>query len=329
MSKKYVHGQSGVNGFFGITKLFEYLYQRIYQFIPGYDFSGSVFVAKTVTLNPRKGNTALWFGFKIKSFYPKSIWVSIKSFYKGYMLNAVGLSNPGLEAILKEEFWQIRDDFFHISIQLEQTALGTEKEIESICKMLLQELGNQKYALQLNESCPNKGTGELLDKMKKIKELKNRLTLFRELLPNGIELWVKFNALVDELVLIELKDYCDGYIISNTIPFGEAKEFIDWKKLFPKGSPLPKRLKANFEGGLSGAPVFPVLIDCLKRISVTDPTVNIIAGGGILNKKQIDELAKFRIVQGIALGCVALLRPWRLKSLIEYGNKIFEIKNNV
>ncbi|HCB52100.1 TPA: hypothetical protein DEP21_06095 [Patescibacteria group bacterium] len=57
--KKYVYGQSGVQGFFGKTTLLEYWYQLIYFFVPGYNFKHMVFVSKTATLKPRVGNTKL------------------------------------------------------------------------------------------------------------------------------------------------------------------------------------------------------------------------------------------------------------------------------
>ena len=119
MKQKFVYGQSGVQGFFGITRLFEYWYQVIYQFIYGYNFDNIVFVSKTATLKPRVGNTKLRSDFKMKSIYPSSIWVSPKSFWHGYMLNAVGLSNPGLEFLLRYGLWQKRRGYFQISLQLE------------------------------------------------------------------------------------------------------------------------------------------------------------------------------------------------------------------
>lgn len=333
MKTKYVYGQSGVNGFFGKIFLFEYLYQLFYFFIPMYSFKKSVFVGKTVTLNeriyPEKGNTELRGGYKIKRFFPKSIWISWKSFWRGYMLNAVGLNNEGLAKTLSRGKWQKRKEFFHISIQLEKvTQEEIKEEIISICKLLNAQDWQSSYGAQINESCPNTGHGI---KQEDLDLLCFKLDMFRIYLP-GKEIWVKFNALVHEDVLIFLKGRCAGFIISNAIPFGEAPQLIDWDELFPEGSPIHKRLGNDQQGkpilgGLSGMPVFPFLIDCLRRISVKDPTLNIIAGGGILKKWQIDELAKFRIVQGIALGCVALLRPWRLKNLIRHGNKIFKIKN--
>ena len=82
----------------------------------------------------------------------------------------------------------------------------------------------------------------------------------------------------------------------------------------------------KFSGGLSGAPLFPVLVDWIIAMEAHDSTVKIIAGGGIMKKKDIDCLAQFSIVHGIALGSVAILRPWRLQGLIRHGNKLFSQK---
>ncbi len=79
----------------------------------------------------------------------------------------------------------------------------------------------------------------------------------------------------------------------------------------------------KFPGGLSGTPLFPVLVKCLTAIEQLDDEIVVIAGGGISKRKNIDRLAQFKIVHGIALGSVALSRPFRLQALIKYGNAIF------
>ncbi len=324
----FAYGQSGVQGFFGVTKLFEYPYQKIYQYIPGYDFSGCTFVSKTVTLHQRLGNTELH-GFKIKHWLPKSIYVSWRGFLKGYMLNAVGLSNPGLISMLQEKIWQQRNNFFHFSLQLEtgseeKLREDLKREIRQITDHLSSWLKHCNYALQLNESCPN--TGHAMDTG--IESIKYKLSLFREYMPD-LKIWIKFNALISPKVLAELQPHCAGFVVSNTIPFDEAPDRSDWKKLFAKGSPLPKRLgDPKILGGLSGLPVYPILIDFLKDVqqNYAEHNLQIIAGGGVFKKRQIEELATFKEVVGVSPGCVVVLRPMRVQSLIKHINKIFSLK---
>jgi dihydroorotate dehydrogenase len=80
------------------------------------------------------------------------------------------------------------------------------------------------------------------------------------------------------------------------------------------------------KGGLSGMPLFPVLINWLQEMERIDPTVVIIAGGGIMTKDDITRLSKFRCVKAVALGSVAIVRPWRLQGLIKHVNNIFSFK---
>jgi len=325
MKKQKTYGQSGVQGFFGNTSLIEYGYQMFYKFLPGYNFDGLNFVSKTATLKARKGNTKLKKdGFRIKSFYPRSIWVSLKSFWYGYMLNAIGLSNPGLEFMLKYDEWQKRSyEYFHISIQIESEKWqDIEYEINEICRLLNHYLppSEYNYDIQMNDSCPNTEHGIGIDEAK-VTETQKKLELFQKLMPTtGV--FVKYNALIETQVLQRLKTYCKGYVISNTIPFGDKSSWIDWNRWFKDGkSPLPQRLGKPFEGGLSGKIMFPVLLHKIESIQLADAGMHIIAGGGIMSKKQVDILSDYSVVKGIALGTVALLRPWRLSSLINYTNK--------
>jgi dihydroorotate dehydrogenase len=134
----------------------------------------------------------------------------------------------------------------------------------------------------------------------------------------------KFNLSIKPETISALKKYCDAFCLTNTLGFKEKEDGNWWKKLFPKEkSPLIKRFNGKFNGGLSGAPLFPLLIRWLEEMQKHDKSISIIAGGGIMNRDNIDELSKFKIVKGIALGSVTTLRPWRLQSLIDYGNEVF------
>jgi len=323
------YGQSGVQGFFGITTLFEYWYQLIYLFIPGYNFKDMHFVSKTATLKTREGNTELRKGYKLKAFLPSSIWVSLKSFWYGYMLNAIGLSNPGLEYMLKTGIWQKRTDHFTISLQLEgKTWKEKKKEIKKICDLLNAYLPRTKhsYDLQINESCPNTEHSISVDE-EKVMETRKMLVQFRIYLLGEINIWLKYNALVQTEVIGMLKDHCDGFVISNTIPFGEPDVGINWRKWFKDGrSPLPKRLGKPYAGGLSGAIIFDLVLEKLDAIALHHPDANIIAGGGIMRQIDIDALARISVVKGVAIGTVAVLRPWRVKGLINHANRVFTHK---
>ncbi len=325
----YVFGQSGVQGFFGEGD--EYPHHKFYKLVPGFAFNKMVFVAKTVTLKPRiypeSSNTELREGYKVKRFFPTSVWWSLKSVFSGYILNAVGLANPGLQQMLSYKKWQTRSDAFQISVMLMEATLETKiAEAHSICKMLNEQIPfdqTHQYALQINFSCPNTGHAQEQD----AKDIILILKIFREQLPD-VALIPKFDLLVEPETIVNLKLYCDAFCIANTIPFGKKKDTQWWRRLFPNDtSPLLKYFNGRFAGGLSGSPLFPVLTEWLKNMEQIDASVVIIAGGGVMRKKDINQLSQFAIVQGIALGSVAILRPWRLQGLITFGNEIFSQKN--
>lgn len=332
--RTYVFGQSGVQGFFGEGD--EYRHHTFLKYIPGFSFINMGFVAKTMTMKPRiypeASNTELRDGYKIKDFFPSSIWWNIRSVWKGYLLNAVGLANPGAEALLGYCKWQNRGGPFQLSFMpMESSPEGKFREAAALAvelnrRMPFHQEGNTYghiYGIQVNVSCPNTGHGNKQDTYDTIVVLQE----LRKCLP-GAPLILKFDLLVEPETIVALKPYCDAFMISNTLAFGKKSEHVNWKKLFRGGvSPLLKHFQGRFSGGLSGAPLFPLLIEWLKRMQSYDSTVVIIAGGGIMKKADIAKLAQFKIVHAVALGSVAILRPWRVQGLINYGNKIFSQRN--
>ena len=86
---------SGARGFFGDSNI-----------VTGEvcDWGFATFVTKTCTLLPHKGNEKR----DCVRTYPE----------KGLILNAVGLSNPGIDALLKENIWQSLDSPFIVSVDL-------------------------------------------------------------------------------------------------------------------------------------------------------------------------------------------------------------------
>lgn len=328
--KHYVFGQSGVQGFFGEPD--EYPHHWFYRFIPGFSFLRMVFVAKTVTINariyPETSNTELRDGYKVKRLLPTSVWWSLGSFIYGYLLNAVGLANPGATEMFEYMKWQVREGVFQLSFMPMASSLdGKIAEAREFCSIMKRTVPTEvinRIGTQINLSCPNTGHGQAQDSTEAIEVLK----VFRSEFPD-MPLIPKFDLTIELETIAELKPYCDAFMISNTLAFGKKSEWVNWSQLFKGGiSPLKKYFNGKFEGGLSGAPLFPLLLDWLTRMEEADPTVKIIAGGGIMEKADIKKLSEFSIVKGIALGSVAILRPWRVKGLIDYGNKIFSQRKN-
>src|SRR4051794_20119064 len=77
----------------------------------GLRFDEATFVAKTTTVEPRAGNMPLK-GTTPREWKPRCIAVNVR---EAAVLNAVGLSGPGLEALLADGRWQARTDPFFLS----------------------------------------------------------------------------------------------------------------------------------------------------------------------------------------------------------------------
>ncbi len=310
-----VIGASGVQGFFSG---YEYKYHKIFDnLIWGFDFEGMGFVGKTMTFESHKGNTQLASdGYSIKKFLPDSIWAN---HFKGVGLNSVGLSNPGAKFLLDQDIWQKRTDSFMLSFmaisKTPETRLEETRLFVETFKIYLSSFKG-KVALQVNFSCPNVGH----DQIGLLKEVAEILNILSRL---DIPLVPKFNVLLsaDSMSTIMKHEACDAICISNTLPFGERPDMVDWKRFFPNGSPLAKHKYGN--GGLSGKPLFPLLMEWLTEAEKLRPQKPIIAGGGILKRSDVVQLSRFSSVKAISLGSVAFLRPWRIRKIIRAGYDYF------
>lgn len=314
---------SGARGIFGE----EYKHHKLLGPLRP-NFNGCAFVAKTTTLDGRKGNMPMQEdGITPKELMPrcilpnfsraKNLPISIKMFLEGLMLNAVSLSGPGAEFILKTHRWQNLAENFLISFMpVAQMAKERILELESFVKLLLRYLPGfkAKFGLQINYSCPNVG----LDLAKLIDEAKSGLSIASEL---GIPLMPKFNVLAPAEAVKEISDdpNCDAICISNTIAWGKLPEKINWKKLFGADiSPL-----AEFGGGaLSGWPLLQLVEEWVRearKIGIAKP---INAGGGILRPYDIDILHQAG-ASSVFIGAMATLRSWRVEKTIARAHQIF------
>jgi dihydroorotate dehydrogenase len=146
---------SGVQGFFGTDK---YWYHKVFAVLFGMWFLFTTFVSKTSTLHRRRGNMPLGKdGISPKEWIPRCIVVK---WWKRVVLNAVGLSGPGLGNLLARNQWQKRGSNFFISLMSVAPTLDERKEeIRESVRMIIRERRQfqAKVGAQLNVSCPNVG----------------------------------------------------------------------------------------------------------------------------------------------------------------------------
>ena len=206
-----VLGASGVQGFLGEG----YWFHKMWHLF-GLNFDGMTFVAKTATLLPRKGNMPLTRHYTPRQLFPRCVKAKT---LRGVMLNSVGLSNPGLGALLGTGEWQKRVTPFLLSIM--SLADTPKKRLEEM-RLMVETIGFAKdsfskpFGLQINLSCPNTGHDprELIGESAKVLEIAASL---------GVPVMPKYSIASAPIQAVrELNDHpdCDAICVSNTLPFG-------------------------------------------------------------------------------------------------------------
>lgn len=310
----------GARGFFG-----EGYRPHRYLKLAGLTWKGTAFVSKTVTLNSREGNMPLkWDGVTPQEFSPRCI---VPYFRSGHMLNAVGLSNHGAEWALSRQKWQARTDPFMISFMtIAETKEQRLRELRAFRVRLERELWrfktfhSRQIALQLNFACPNTGH----DLEERYAELSEMLDILKNL---NIPIVVNFNPLVpiEVIMIAEEHPVCDAIWIANTIPWGS--QGIDWELFAASGVPgniLSPLIARGFKqpGGLSGPLCLPFTLEKVAEARQAGFTKPIIGGNGVQQWNDINLLYRAG-ADGVALGIVGTMRPWRMRSLIRRAHEVF------
>jgi dihydroorotate dehydrogenase len=201
----HVLDASGARGWFGEG----YLFHR--WVLSGLSFEGSTFVAKTTTLNPRRGNAAMSPDrLTPRVFGQRCVKVSWR---KGVVLNAFGLPGPGVAALLETGRWQQRETPFLLSFMaIEPSPQDSLREVRSFVHTLKRELPNfsAPVGLQVNFSCPNVDAGEHLS------NFRSHLDEYQAL---EIPIMAKLSAAlsVEAALAIEEHPGCDAICVSNSI----------------------------------------------------------------------------------------------------------------
>lgn len=297
--------QSGLRNFFGEG----YPYHKYFRYL-GLNLTGSTFVAKTTTFLAREGNMPLGGdGVTPVEFHPKCIVVD---FPRGCVLNAVGLSGPGLADLLSRNRWQdIKTPYMLSFMSVEKTAEGRLNELRQFVNMLLK-LDQFAFlpALQINFSCPNVKVVHEMSEF--VHEVIDALAIASIL---GVPLIPKFNVLLPVEVAYQISQspYCSAISISNSLPWGTMPDKVNWYGMF--GSKGKSPLEHLGGGGLSGAPLLPLVADWVIRARKRGIKIHINAGGGILHPNHVETLFKCG-ASSVAIGTVGMLRPWRVQSII-------------
>ncbi|MDH4330532.1 MAG: hypothetical protein OEV93_03195 [Candidatus Moranbacteria bacterium] len=314
---------SGARGFFGEG----YRHHVLFRLIPGFDFSGSTFIAKTVTLNPRMpepdeiggkiGNLSLdprtW---KPLKWFPDCIKVFL---WRCEAVNAVGLTNPGVDAVFERGQLQLMPGPIVISFMaLEEEKEKRLQEVTEFCKFfnaywstLLNPVG-----LQFNVSCPNTDH----DQNELIGNIMHELKIIRDFLPD-VSLIVKINVLTPIAAMKKVVDagLIDAIEIPNTLPFGKRPDRVDWCGKFGPESPLKK----YGGGGYSGPENLQLALEWIENARSQGVEIPIICGG-VSCKRDVDR-AKQVGANAIAFARITMspFHAWKVQGIIQHANQIF------
>ncbi|WP_295750894.1 dihydroorotate dehydrogenase [uncultured Oscillibacter sp.] len=215
------------------------------------------------------------------------------------MLNAVGLQNPGMDAVLREEVPRIAK-IFHGPVIANVCGFSLEEYAEN-CRRL--EDVEQVKILEINISCPNvhaggKNFGSDLRSAAAVTRAVRAATkkpVFMKLSPNVTD--------IAEIARACEAEGADGLCLINTL-LGMR---IDLNTRRP--------LLANRTGGLSGPAVFPVAVRMVWDVyeAVKLP---IIGCGGVDSAGTAAEMM-LAGASAVEVGAANLRDPWACKTIIE------------
>lgn len=307
-----VLGASGVQGFFGEG----YWFHKVWgSFSP--DLTGMTFVAKTATLLPRAGNMPLTRRYTPRNPFPGCVKAKLR---RGVMINSVGLSNPGLGALLGTGTWQKLTKPFLLSIM--SLANTPARRLEEI-RIMTDTIGFCKdgfsapFGLQINLSCPNTGHDprELIAESARVLDTASAL---------GVPLMPKYSiasAPIEAVLELNSHPACDAICVSNTIPFGWKG--IDWQKTW--GSTVSP-LAYLGGGGLSGKALCPLVCEWIARLRNAGFTKPINGGGGVLSPEDVVQYRRAgasSVFLGTVVPCASFF-PWKynVRSIINQANDL-------
>lgn len=254
-----------------------------YEFARIYDINClGTFSFKGTTLTPRYGNPT-----------PRI------AEYAGGLLNSVGLQNPGVEAVIREELPRLRE-VFHKPVMANVSGFSIE-EYAQVCRQLDSE--EQVGWLEVNISCPNvHGGGAAFGADPRTAAAVTRAV--RDVTKKPVIMKLSPAAADIAAVARACQEAgADGVSLINTLPGMR----IDLKRRRP--------LLANGTGGMSGPGIFPLAVRMVYQVyeAVSIPIVGM---GGVTTAADVIELM-LAGAAAVGVGAANLVEPYACKTIIE------------
>ncbi len=215
------------------------------------------------------------------------------------MINAVGLQNPGIDAVIAEELPKMREKF-HKPIIANISGFSIDEYVECCAKIDKEE---QVEIIELNVSCPNVHGGGMSfgtspqSVAEVVRAVKRVITK---------PLYVKLTPNVTDIVAIAKaaeEAGADGICLINTM-LGMR---IDTRTRKP--------VIANKMGGFSGAAVFPVAVRMVYQVSKAC-NIPVIGCGGVESAEDVVEMMMAGAT-AVEVGAANLRNPYASKEIVE------------
>ena len=219
----------------------------------------------------------------------------------GGMLNAVGLQNPGMEAVLREEVPNIAK-LFRGPVIANVCGFSLEEYAENCARLNDTE---QVRILEVNISCPNVHAGgrnfgsdpQRAAAVTRAVRAATKKPVFMKLSPNVTD--------IGEIAKACEAEGADGLCLINTL-LGMR---IDLNAKRP--------LLANRTGGLSGPAVFPVAVRMVWDVyEAVGEKIPVIGCGGVSSAEDAAEMM-LAGASAVEVGAASLRDPWACKKIIE------------
>ena len=217
----------------------------------------------------------------------------------GGMLNAVGLQNPGVDAVIAQELPKLAE-CFHKPVMANVSGFSVEEYVE-VCEKL--DAQSQVGWLEVNISCPNVHGGgmsfgtdpQMAAEVTRAVRKVTKKPLILKLSPNVTDICSIAKACEDA--------GADAVSLINTL----LAMRIDLHRRRP--------LLANGTGGLSGSAVLPVAVRMVYQVyeAVSIPIVGM---GGVTRPEDVLELM-LAGATAVQVGAANLVNPWACRELVD------------
>lgn len=219
--------------------------------------------------------------------------------YAGGMLNAVGLQNPGVDAVIAHELPELKK-VFHKPVMANVSGFSVEEYAE-VCARL--DAQPQVGWLEVNISCPNVHGGgaafgaepSAAAEVTRAVRAVTKKPIILKLSPTAADIAAVAKACEDA--------DADGVSLINTLPGMR----IDLARRRP--------LLANRTGGMSGPGMFPLAVRMVYQVyeAVHIPIVGM---GGVTSAQDVLELM-LAGATAVGVGAANLVEPYACKHIIE------------